>query len=77
MRASEMRKKIIQKISDSDDKELLAGIYDLLKDESRKEMLLLSESQKRMLKVAEGEIAQNKFLTDKEVQARTRTWLGK
>ena len=47
----------------------------LLKDESKEEMLVLSKEQIRLLKIAEKEIAEGKFFTDREARARTKLLL--
>ncbi|MBS1505136.1 MAG: hypothetical protein JSS79_00710 [Bacteroidetes bacterium] len=77
MTSIEIKKKLINKISQSDDKVLLKSLYTLIGDESKKKTLALSEKQLLLLRKAEKEIASGIFLTDAEVKKRSAQWLGK
>ncbi len=77
MSASAVKRKLILKIRNSSDNHLLQGIYDVMKDESRQEMLVLSKEQIQAIKEAEAELAKGKFLTDAEVRKNTARWLEK
>ena len=77
MTSSEIKKKLISRINQSEDKVLLKSLYTLMGDESQKRPLTLSEEQLASLRKAEKEIASGIFLTDAEVKKRTAQWLGK
>ena len=77
MTTTEIKKKLIGKISKTDDKDLLNGIYSMMKDESKKEMLILSKEQLASIIKAEKQISAGDFLTDAEIRKRTARWLGK
>ena len=77
MSASEVKRKLISKIKSSKDESLLRDMYDVIKDESRKEMLVLSNDQVLAIHHAEDQLSKGKFLTDSEVRKNTSRWLGK
>ena len=52
-------------------------MYDVIKDESRKEILVLSNDQVHAIREAEDQISRGKFFTDSEVKKNTSRWLGK
>ena len=56
MSTATIKKKIIDKLNKTNDEHLLSTIYDVLKDESKKEPLILSGAQIKAIKIAEGEI---------------------
>jgi hypothetical protein len=47
-----------------------------MKDESKKELLLLSKEQVAAIHEAQEQIANGQYLTDAEVRKRTSQWLG-
>lgn len=77
MTATEIKKKLINRINKTDDKDLLQSLYSMVKDESKKEILLLSDEQVASIRLAEKQISSGNFLTDAEVRKRTAQWLGK
>lgn len=77
MSTSEVKRKLISKIKSSKDESLLRDMYDVIKDESRKEMLVLSSDQVQAIREAEAQLSKGKFLTDAEVRKNTSRWLGK
>jgi F0F1-type ATP synthase delta subunit len=77
MSASEVKRKLISKIKNSKDESLLRDMYDVIKDESRKEMLILSNDQVQAIREAEDQLSKGKLLTDFEVRKNTSRWLGK
>ncbi len=77
MSASEVKRKLISKIKSSKDENLLRDMYDVIKDESRKEMLVLSNEQTLAIRQAEDQFSKGKFLTDYEVRKNTSRWLAK
>ena len=52
MSTSEVKRKLISKIKSSKDESLLRDMYDVIKDESRKEMLVLSNDQVQAIRDA-------------------------
>lgn len=72
-----IRTRLINKIKQTDDERILSGIYDILKDDSKEEMLILSDEQYSALKKSQQEIAEGKTLSDAEVKKRSALWLGK
>ncbi len=77
MSTSEVKRKLISKIKSSKDESLLRDMYDVIKDESRKEMLVLSNDQVLAIHYAEDQLSKGKFLTDAEVRKNTSRWLAK
>ena len=77
MSTSEVKRKLISKIKSSKDESLLRDMYDVIKDESRQEMLVLSNDQIQAIREAEVQLSKGKFLTDAEVRKNTSRWLGK
>jgi hypothetical protein len=77
MSASEVKRKLISKIKSSKDESLLRDMYNVIKDESRKEMLILSNDQVQAIRQAEDQLSKGKLLTDSEVRKNTSRWLGK
>ncbi|MEK6782877.1 MAG: hypothetical protein AABY93_14355 [Bacteroidota bacterium] len=77
MSASEIKRKLISKIKSSRDESLLRDMYDVIKDESRKEMLVLSNDQVLAIHEAEDQLSKGKFLSDSEVKKSTSRWLAK
>ena len=71
MSTSEVKRKLISKIKSSKDESLLRDMYDVIKDESRKEMLVLSNDQVQAIREAEAQLLKGKFLTDAEVRKNT------
>ncbi len=71
MTATEIKKKQIGRINKTDDKDLLESIYSMMRDESKKEMLILSDQQLVAIRKAEKQISIGDFLTDAEVRKRT------
>ena len=62
MSTSEVKRKLISKIKSSKDESLLRDMYDVIKDESRKEMLVLSNDQVQAIREAEAQLLKGKFL---------------
>jgi len=54
----------MDRLSKSNDEQLLSAIYDLLKDESGKYPLVLNNEQIKAIKIAEQEVAEGKVLID-------------
>ena len=77
MSTSEVKRKLISKIKSSKDESLLRDMYDVIKDESRKEMLILSSDQVQAVQEAADQLSKRKFFTDSEVRKNTSRWLGK
>jgi len=77
MSNAEVKRKLISKIKDSKDDSLLKDLYSLLKNESKAEVLLLSEDQTKAIREAEQEIENGHYLTDAAVRKKTAQWLGK
>ena len=75
MSTSAVKRKLILKIKNSSDNNLLRGMYDVMKDESRQEMLALSKEQVQAIREAEDDLSKGKFLTDSEVRKNTARWL--
>jgi hypothetical protein len=70
MKAS-IRTRSINKIEQTNDEKILLGFYDILKDESKEEMLILSDEQYSALKKSQQEIAEGRTLTDAELKRRS------
>jgi|LakMenEpi03Aug12_release.lakeMendotaPanAssembly.Ray.scaffolds.fasta_scaffold1730019_1 hypothetical protein len=77
MSIAEVKRALIQKIKKSKDESFLKDVYSLLKDESKSEMLLLSNEQVLAILEGELEISNGQYLTDASVRKRTSQWLGK
>jgi uncharacterized protein YjiK len=71
MSTADVKRKLISKIKNSQDEVFLKDIYSLLKDESKADILLLSNEQMAAIKQSEKQIANSQYLTDAEVKKRT------
>jgi hypothetical protein len=77
MKVTDIKRRLINKINKSNDDQLLVDLDSLLKDDSRKEVYILSKAQLEAITEAREEIARGEFLTDAEARRRTEKWLGK
>jgi hypothetical protein len=77
MSNAEVKRKLISRIKDSKDDALLKDLYSLLNNESKAELLLLSEEEIKAIRQAEEEIKDGHYLTDAAVRKKTAQWLGR
>jgi hypothetical protein len=67
MTLSDLKYKLISKINQTDDNDILEELYRLLTiDESEFEVMKLSSEQKSAIKTAQNQYKNNQFLTQKQ-----------
>jgi hypothetical protein len=78
MSSAELKKRLIDKIRETDNKNLLEEAFRLLQMESEDiEVYTLSEDQKNAVNEARQQIKNGQFLTDDEANKDIDEWLGK
>lgn len=78
MSSAELKKRLIDKIQKTDNKNLLEEAFRLLQMESEDiEVYKLSEDQKNAVNEARQQIKNGQFLTDDEANKDIDEWLGK
>ncbi len=78
MSTIELRKKVIEKISKTEDEDLLGEVYRLLELENESiEIYKLNNLQKRKITTAREQIKKKQFLTEKEANKEISEWLKK
>jgi hypothetical protein len=78
MSTIELRKRLIDKIQKTDNKNILQEAYRLLELEAEDiEVYKLSDDQKRVVNEARQEIKDGKFLTDNQADKEIDEWLSK
>jgi len=78
MSSAELKKRLIDKIQETDNKNLLEEAFRLLQMESEDfEVYKLSEDQKNAVNEARQQIKNGQFLTDDEANKDIDEWLGK
>jgi hypothetical protein len=73
---AELKLRILKKVNDSRDADLLAAIEQLLSISSEEPETLTDERKKELL-AADKEIDEGKFLTDRDANGQIDEWLGK
>ena len=77
MSTAELKTKIINEITESDDEELLRDVLRLLEIEGGdNDIYILSEEQERAISKAQDSVRAGKFLTEEEVNKKMDEWLG-
>ena len=78
MSNAELKKRLIDKIQETDNKNLVEEAFRLLQMESEDiEVYKLSEDQKNAVNEARQQIKNGQFLTDDEANKDIDEWLGK
>ena len=78
MSVAELKQRLIEKISKTDDESLLEDIYSLIEvDEQVGTLYHLSDSQLVKIENAQQEIKEGNFFTNEEVDKEIDEWLGK
>jgi len=78
MTTKELRNKVIGKINQIDDDELLNEVYRLLEDHFEgTEIYLLSENHKKAIEEAKGQIDRCEYFTNEQVNDEIGKWLSK
>jgi hypothetical protein len=76
MKVTALKRRLIYKISKSQDDELLNDLDAILKDDSKKEVYQLSRAQQMAIREAREQVKRGEILSDAEVRKRTAQWLG-
>ncbi len=77
MSTAELKKKLISRIKDTDDKAVLREVERILGSDTKKSKLYkLSDEQVRAVQEAREEIKRGKFLTNEEVDKEIDQWLS-
>lgn len=78
MSTIELRKKVIEKISKTENENLPGEVYRLLELENETiEIYKLNSLQKRKISAARQQIKKQQFLTEKEANKEISAWLKK
>ena len=78
MTSIELKNKIINKVRQVDDEEVLNEIYKLLDDSLEDtEIMMLSENHKSAIEVAKEQIEEGEYLTNEEANKEIGKWLNK
>lgn len=78
MTTKELRNKVIGKINQIDDEEILSEIYRMLDDANHEEEIFqLSEDHKKAIEEGKSQIERGEFLTNKKVHQEIGKWLNK
>ena len=76
MTTAQLKQKLISKIDNIADNNLLEDIYRILEaEESETEILILNDEQKKAIKEAKSQIKDGKFFTDEEAEKDIGEWL--
>jgi hypothetical protein len=77
MTTTELKKRLIRKINDIDNNELLEEMYRMLEtEEADMEIYKLSKNQKSAVEEAQDQIRNGKYLTDKQADKEIDEWLN-
>lgn len=78
MNSIELKKKVINKINQLEDDEILNEVYRLLDDSFEDtEIYQLSEGHKNAIEIAKAQIGDGEFLTNEEANKDIGKWLNK
>ncbi|MBA4409040.1 MAG: hypothetical protein Q8S54_17980 [Bacteroidota bacterium] len=78
MTTKELKNKVIRKINQIDDDEVLNEIYRMLDDANQdEEVFQLSGNHKKAIEEAKSQIESGEFLTNKQVNQEIGKWLNK
>jgi len=78
MTNKELRNKVIRKINQIDDEEVLNEIYRMLDDANHdEEIFQLSEDHMKAIEEAKSQIERGEFLTNKQANQEIGKWLNK
>ena len=72
---TELQNKIIQKVMQSDDEQLLDYLNKILSDETDKEIYKLSEFEKAIITESQTEYQSGKTILNKDIISRNEAWL--
>lgn len=78
MTSIELKNKIINKVRQVNDEEVLNDIYKLLDDSmDDSEIMMLSENHKNAIEVAKRQIEKGEYLTNEQANQEMDKWLNK
>jgi len=78
MTTSELKKRLIRKINDINNNELLEEMYRMIEtEETDMEIYELSKNQKSAVEEAQEQIKNGKYLADKQADKEIDKWLSK
>jgi hypothetical protein len=78
MSTIELRKRLIDKIQNTDDDQLLEEAYRLLEmEEEEMDIYKLSDAQEGAIALSRQQIKEGKYLTDEQVNQEIDEWLEK
>ena len=75
MNKIELKDKLIKKIEEIDDSEILEEIYSWLEDESQKKIYVTSEAQKEAIQEAQEQIKKGETISEKRANREIDKWL--
>ncbi len=78
MTVTELRKKLIRKINESENNEILEEMYRMIANEEIETgIYLLSKDQKRVVEESQAQFKNGQFLTGEAADKEIDEWLGK
>ena len=77
MSTTELKRKLISRIKESKDKNVLNAFLRLLKSEHKVETYKVTEAQRKAINEARKQIKKGQFLTNEQANKEAREWLKK
>ncbi len=76
METEELKKQLINKINQSEDKSLLQGLYNLMILETSLDVIYsLTEEESELLSIAREQVRAGEYLSQEEVDKKVQKWL--
>ncbi|MGJ3235259.1 hypothetical protein [Marivirga sp.] len=72
---TKLKDKLIEEIKNSQDKELLEEIYQVLCDKGHDEIVHFSDTQIESIKKAQQEVGEGKYFTQEQIDDQLDQWL--
>lgn len=78
MNSIELKNKIINRVRQVDDEEILKEIYKLLDDSLEDtDIMMLSENHKNAIEIAKAQMEKGEYLTNEQANKEIGKWLNK
>jgi len=76
MKTEELKKQLINRINQIEDKSLLEGLYNLMQPETSNDVIYsLTQEERESLIIAREEVRTGEYLTQDEVDEKVKKWL--
>ena len=77
MEAAELKRKLIAKINDTENSEILESLIRLLQIQSNEDVYVLNDAQIAAIEEAREDYKNGRFLTNEEANAEIEKWIKK